>query len=76
MGAAIIEAIESGLGMVKSLAGEFLDGFSTLFWVPQEGSVAAHLSDFGTFALVMVGVAVSFACITTVISLIRTNTGV
>lgn len=80
MGQAILDAIKSGLGLIKDLASEFLDGFTTLFWVPASTSgsetVAAHLTEFGTFALVMVGISVSFACITTIVSLVRSNTGI
>ena len=69
MGEGIIEAIVSGLGIIGSLATGFLSGFSTLFW--SEGA----LTTFGIFALVMLGVAVSFAVVKLVLNLIRSNTG-
>lgn len=59
MGVEIINAIKSGLGLIESLAQEFLTGFSTLVWVPASGSgetaVAGHLTEVGTFAFVMLG---------------------
>lgn len=75
MGAAIIDAIKSGLGLIGDLAKEFLDGFSTLFWDATANSGAGALTDFGTFALVMLGVAVSFAVVRLVLNIIRGNTG-
>lgn len=75
MGAAIIDAIKSGLGLIADLAKEFLDGFSTLFWDSTANQGAGALTDFGTFALVMLGVAVSFAVVRLVLNIIRGNTG-
>ena len=79
MGAEIINAIKSGLGLIKDLAAEFLDGFETLIWVPAstEGgtTVAAHLSSVGVFAFVMLGVSVSFAIVKLILNLLRGNTG-
>lgn len=69
MGADIISAITSGLGLISNLASEFLSGFTTLFWANNA------LTAFGTFALVMLGVAVSFAVVKLVLNLIRSNTG-
>lgn len=76
MGAAIINAIKSGLGLISDLAGEFLSGFSTLFWDATANEGAGALTTFGTWALVMLGVAVSFSVIRLVMSLIRSNTGI
>ena len=75
MGAAIIDAIKSGLGLIGDLASEFLNGFSTLFWDSTANSGAGGLTDFGTFALVMLGVAITMAVISLVLNLIRGNTG-
>ncbi len=75
MGAAIINAIKSGLGLIGDLAGEFLNGFSTLFWDSTANQGAGNLTDFGTFSLVMLGVSVTFAVITLVMRVIRGNTG-
>lgn len=74
MGAAIIDAIKSGLGLIADLAKEFLDGFTALFWDANAGSTGA-LTTFGTFALVMLGVGVTFAVVKLVLNLIRGNTG-
>lgn len=75
MGTAIIEAITSGLGLIGDLAKEFLNGFSQLFWDPTANSGSGALSVFGTFALVMLGIGVSFAIIKLVLNLVRSNTG-
>lgn len=76
MGAAIISAISSGLGLAGDLAEEFLTAFGTLFWDASANTGAGALTVFGTWSLVMVGISVCFACITTVLSLVRSNTGV
>lgn len=75
MGAEIINAIKSGLGLIGDLASEFLTGFETLVWVPAEGQVAGHLTSVGIFAFVMLGVAVSFAVIKLCLNLLRGNSG-
>lgn len=75
MGQAIIDAIKSGLGLIGDLASEFLNGFSTLFWDSTANSGSGGLTDFGTFALVMLGVAITMAVISLVLNLIRGNTG-
>ena len=76
MGAQIIDAIKSGLGLIGDLASEFLTGFSTLFWDATANQGAGALTVFGTWALVMLGVAVTFAVISLVVNLVRSNTGV
>ena len=75
MGAAIIQAIKDGLGLITSLAEEFLDGFSTLIWDATANTGAGALTTFGLFAFVMLGVSVSFAVIKLVLNLVRGNTG-
>lgn len=75
MGAAIIDAIKSGLGLISDLASEFLSGFSALFWDATANSGSGALTTFGIFALVMLGVAVSFAVVKLCLNLIRSNTG-
>lgn len=79
MGAEIINAIKSGLGLIGDLANEFLTGFTTLFWVPASGTgseaVAGHLTEFGTFSLVMLGVSITMAVISLVLNIVRGNTG-
>lgn len=76
MGEQIINAIKSGLGLIADLAREFLSGFSTLFWDATANSGSGALTSFGTFALVMLGVSVTFAVISLVINIVRGNTGV
>lgn len=75
MGTAIINAIKSGLGLIGDLATEFLNGFSTLFWDATANNGAGELSTFGTFALVMLGIAVSFAIVKLVLNIVRGSTG-
>jgi len=75
MGAQIISAIESGLGVIQSLATEFLHGFETLVYDPTANTGAGALTAVGTFAFVMLGVSVSFAVIKLVLNLLRGNTG-
>lgn len=76
MGAAIIQAIKDGLGLIGDLASEFLDGFSTLFWDATANTGAGGLTVFGTYALVMLGIAITFAIISLVLNLFRGSTGV
>lgn len=76
MGTAIINAIKDGLGLIGDLASEFLDGFSTLFWDATANSGSGGLTVFGTYALVMLGIAVTFAIISLVLNLFRGSTGV
>ena len=72
MGSAIIDAIKSGLGLIGDLANEFLEGFTTLFW----DSTGNALTTFGTFSLVMLGVAITFSVIALCLNVLRSNTGV
>lgn len=76
MGAAIIEAITSGLGLISELAQEFLTGFSTLFWDATANSGAGGLTDFAMWSLVMLGIAITFSVISLVLNVLRSNTGV
>lgn len=75
MGTAIIDAIKSGLGLIGDLANEFLTGFSTLFWDATANSGAGALTSFANFALIMLGVSVSFAVVKLVLNIVRSNTG-
>lgn len=75
MGSAIIQAIKDGLGLIGDLASEFLEGFTALFWDASANSNAGGLTTFGTFALVMLGISVTFAVIKLVLNVIRGNTG-
>ncbi len=76
MGAAIIQAIQSGLGLISDLAEQFLTGFSALFWDATANNGAGALTVLGTFAMVMVGIAITFGVIRLCLGLIRGNTGV
>lgn len=76
MGSAIIEAIRSGLGLMQNLAEEFLSGFSTLFWDATANSGAGALTTFGTYSLIMLGIAITFSVIALVFNVLRSNTGV
>lgn len=75
MGSAIIQAIKDGLGLISDLAGEFLSGFTALFWDATANSGSGGLTTFGTFALVMLGISVTFAVIKLVLNVIRGSTG-
>lgn len=72
MGAAIIDAIESGLGLISTLASEFLAGFTALFW----DSTNNALTVFGTYSLVFLGIAITMAVIKLCLNILRSNTGV
>ena len=76
MGAAIIDAIESGLGLISELASQFLTGFTALFWDATANSGAGALTAFGLFSLVMLGIAISFSVIKLCLNVVRSNTGV
>ena len=67
----ITDTIETGLGLISDLAQQFLNGFKGLFWDSQ----ANKLSDFGLFAMVMLGVSITFAVISLCLNVLRSNTG-
>lgn len=75
MGAAIINAIKSGLGLIEDLASEFLSGFSTLFWDATANQGAGALTTVGTFMLVFLGIAITMSIIKLCLNLLRANTG-
>lgn len=75
MGNAIIDAIKSGLGLIGDLASEFLEGFTTLFWDATANSGSGALTTFGNYALIMLGIAITFAVISLVLNLFRGSTG-
>ena len=70
MGEAILQAIQAGLGLISELASNFLAGFEALF-VTESG-----ITSFGTFAFIMLGIAICFACIRLAVRLVRGNTGI
>lgn len=76
MGSAIINAIQSGLGLMSDLAQEFLTGFTTLFWDATANSGAGALTVFGNYSLIMLGIAITFSVIALVFNVLRSNTGV
>lgn len=76
MGAAIIAAIQSGLGLISDLAEEFLTGFTTLFWDASANTGAGALTVLGTFAMVMLGISITFGVVSLVLNLIRGNSGI
>lgn len=75
MGAAIIESIKSGLGLISDIAKELLSAFTTLFWTPGTGSDSGSLTTLGTFALIFLGISITFGVVRLALNLIRNNTG-
>lgn len=76
MGSAILEAIRTGLGLMQDIANELLTGFSTLFWTPGSGENAGSLTVLGNFALIFLGISITFAVVKLALNLIRNNTGI
>ena len=75
MGAAIIEAISGGLGLMGDITSELLNGFTTLFWDSTAAEGAGELTSLGMFALIFLGVAITFAVVKLALNLIRGKTG-
>lgn len=76
MGSAIIDAIKTGLGLITDIAKELLTAFTTLFWTPaSEGSTGGSLTVLGNFALIFLGISITFAVVKLALNLIRNNTG-
>ena len=77
MGTAILEAIRTGLGLIGDIAKEFLLGFTTLFWeAPTTEGGTGQLTMLGNFALIFLGISISFAVVKLALNLIRANTGI
>lgn len=77
MGQAILDAIKTGLGLISDIAKELLTGFTTLFWeAPTTEGGTGQLTVFGNFALIFLGIAISFAVVKLALNLIRANTGI
>ena len=74
-GAEIIDGITAGLGLMSPIANEFLTGFSTIFWDSTANSGAGGLTTFGNFALIFMGVSITFAVVKLALNLIRGKTG-
>lgn len=68
-GGQIITSIASGLGLIGNLVNEFSNGFKAIFWTGSE------ITSFGTFALIMLGISISFAVIKLVLYIIRNKSG-
>lgn len=68
-GGQIITSIASGLGLIGNLVNEFSNGFQAIFWTGTE------ITSFGTFALIMLGVSISFAVIKLILYIIRNKSG-
>ena len=64
--------IKSGLTLIGNLATAFLAGFTGIFW----NTTTSSLTVFGSFALIMLSVAIVFAIIKLVLNIARSNTGV
>ena len=76
MASAILEAIRSGLGLMQDIAEELLTGFSTLFWSTTANDGAGALTTLGNFALIFLGISITFAVVKLALNLIRNNTGI
>ena len=69
IGSGIIDTISDGLGLMEDIASEFLTGFTTLFWKDNQ------LTIFGQFALIFMGISITFSIIKLCLNLIRGKTG-
>lgn len=69
MGQAIIDAITGGLGLMSEITEQLLNGFSTLFW---DGTA---LTTLGMFALIFLGISITFGVVKLALNLIRGKTG-
>ena len=75
VGNTIVDSITAGLGLMNPISNEFLTGFSTLFWDVTANSGAGGLTTFGNFALIFMGVSITFAVVKLALNLIRGKTG-
>lgn len=67
----IINSITSGLGLMGDITTNFKNGFSALIW----DSTDNKLTTFGNFALIFLGVSITFAIVKLCLNLIRSKTG-
>ncbi len=67
----IIGSITSGLGLMGDITTNFKNGFSSLIWNSEENT----LTTFGNFALIFLGVSITFAIVKLCLNLIRSKTG-
>lgn len=76
MGAQILDAIRSALGLVTDLANNFLNGFKTLFWDATANSGAGALTPLAYVAFTFLGISIVFGMIRLAMNLIGKNTGI
>lgn len=67
----VISSITSGLGLMGDITNNFKNGFSALIWNSEKNS----LTTFGNFALIFLGVSITFAIVKLCLNLIRSKTG-
>ena len=70
-GSAITDGITGGLGLMEDITKQFGSGFATLIWDSSKNS----LTTFGNFALIFLGVSITFSIVKLCLSLIRSKTG-
>lgn len=70
-GNSIINSITSGLGLMGDITTNFKNGFSALIWNSEKNT----LTTFGNFALIFLGVSITFAIVKLCLNLIRSKTG-
>lgn len=70
-GDSVISSITSGLGLMGDITTNFKNGFSALIWNSEKNS----LTTFGNFALIFLGVSITFAIVKLCLNLIRSKTG-
>lgn len=70
-GSSVINSITSGLGLMGDITTNFKNGFSALIWNSEKNT----LTTFGNFALIFLGVSITFAIVKLCLNLIRNKTG-
>lgn len=70
-GSAITDGIKGGLGIMKDITKQFGSGFGALIWDNSKN----QLTTFGNFALIFLGVSITFSIVKLCMSLIRSKTG-
>lgn len=70
-GDSVIGSITSGLGLMDDITKQFGSGFGALIW----DSTKNQLTIFGNFALIFLGVSITFSIVKLCLSLIRSKTG-
>ncbi len=67
----IIGSVSSGLGLIDDITKQFGNGFGALIWDNSKN----QLTTFGNFALIFLGVSITFSIVKLCMSLIRSKTG-